>query len=186
MNVAKLRIVRVNPRGQLDKQLVQLLPLPTAYCATSKRKKLFKNVSDKLKHIFHYTEDNNLKHRLAFFAGSDDSLITIALEIKYHSSCLRQCERIADRLSNSDNSNEYKLKLQMAYSEITNIVKNTLYMTDIAFVDMNDVHTTFLNILSESNIEITNENYKPILKRIFIENIPNISFKKPKNPTIPE
>lgn len=145
-----------------------------------------KNVSDKLKHIFHYTEDNNLKHRLAFFAGSDDSLITIALEIKYHSSCLRQCERIADRLSNSDNSNEYKLKLQMAYSEITNIVKNTLYMTDIAFVDMNDVHTTFLNILSESNIEITNENYKPILKRIFIENIPNILFKKPKNPTSPE
>lgn len=80
------------------------------------------NVSEELKNIYLNIDDNVIKHRLSFFATSEDPLVTVALEIKYHSSCLRKYEREVENLC-SYSTDKSKIKMQLAYSEIIHVVK---------------------------------------------------------------
>lgn len=105
------------------------------------------NMCRKLQYIHDHTSNSALKVRLNIFKISNDPLIGIALETKYHRHCLTKEKRDAQKTDTSDNDHHKKYVL----SEMEFIASLTCALNDIdTIVDMKMATDTFINIF-ESN-----------------------------------
>ena len=109
-----------------------------------------------------------------------------ALEKRYHRKCLRYAERICYPVD----LNNTTLFDSMCDEQLVSSLKNTL--TEDVTLNMAQVNDEYLSILKRYQVEINETaNYRKHLKKLIIEQIPNVQFikslckNKPENLVLP-
>lgn len=107
-------------------------------------------------------------------------MVMAAQNMKYHLNCLRKETRHTEKEGNTDGSDERDyIAGAICDIEIVNMVR----VLSNDGVDMNSVHDSYISLRNEHGVHtIPGRNYKPDVKNILLENIPDIKFVKRGGP----
>jgi len=129
-------------------------------------------------------DDDGFLIRLNTLADPADA---VANDVQYHQNCWLYAQREASKTSTEDVAEMEQTSRVISDIEILNIVKCELDSGANSDLNMNNINTTYINLLQDNNhpSEIKNNN-KRYLKRIILENIPDVEVIKPRRKNVPE
>ena len=97
-----------------------------------------------------------------------------ALEIWYHSSCLKD----ATRTLRDNRSKHYDVNVRQRIADMQLIIYVESCLSDDEAISMNDINDTYVTILRENRIENA-ENQRKYLKTLIKRYLPDIKFVQP-------
>uniref|UniRef100_UPI00358E46A4 uncharacterized protein n=1 Tax=Myxine glutinosa TaxID=7769 RepID=UPI00358E46A4 len=157
-------------------------------CAEDTRVKLHdvatKNMGSQFMEIGRNTNDVNLKARLSNVIAATDPLAAVAYDIRYHLPCFVKAKRDIARAKEPRSAKTFGQAISDL--EILEVIANELKTRETA-LNMNDIQTTYINILEGNGVPLTSKQmYKPFLKQLILDNIPDVHFNRPPDKTKPE
>ena len=120
------------------------------------------------------SRNDDIRARFAFIHDQKDAF---AQNMKCHLNCLRKETRHTKKEGNTDGSDERDyIAGAICDIEMIRVLSND-------GVDMNSVHDSYISLRNEHGVHtIPGRNYKPDVKDILLENIPDIKFVKRGGP----
>ena len=106
--------------------------------------------------------------------------------MKYHLACLVKAYREVNKKNKPASSNSSYCQV-ISDLEILEVMELELNSNSGMILNMNDIHTTYVNILEENEFCVPeNPKYKQYLKQLIQDNITDVHFNRPLDKTKPE
>ena len=146
-----------------------------------------KNMGAQIKTIGIETSNESLRVRLSSVVCSSDPLQAVAEDMKYHLPCLVKAKREIDKAKQPQTATA-KLGEILSDLQILDIIETELNdASQDIIMNMNDIHEMYTQLLQENDFPVPNNpRYKPYLKQLILDNIPDVHFSRPPDKTKPE
>ena len=160
-------------------------------CQEDKAEKLHdvstENIGAQLKAIGQQTNNELLKVRLSNVVGSSDLLTAVAEDMKYHLLCLSHAKRDIEK-ANRLPKQQVNFSRLVSDLEILDMVETEINdPANSSALNMNDIEQSYLCLLETNGFTLPNNpRYKPYLKQLILDNIPDVHFTRPPDKTKPE
>jgi hypothetical protein len=161
-------------------------------CQETKADKLHdvstENMGAQLKDIGQETDNEHLKIRLSNVVGSSDLLTAVAEDMKYHLLCLTRAKRDIRLKAKKIIKKHVRFSQLVSDLEILDMVEAEIDDPAISYVlNMNDIEEAYIRLLKDNGFNLTNSSkFKPYLKQLILDNIPDVHFTRPLDKTKPE
>ena len=144
------------------------------------------NVGSQLIKVGQETNYSSLQARLSNLVASEDPLSAVAYDMKYYLACLVKANREVNKKNKPASSNSSYCQVILDL-EILEVIELELNSNSGIILNMNDIHTTYVNILEENGFRVPeNPRYKQYLKQLIQDNIIDVHFNRPLDKTKPE
>ena len=146
-----------------------------------------KNMGTQIKAIGLETSNEGLRVRLSNVACSSDLLQSVVDDMKYHLPCLVNAKRDIDQ-SKQPQSATVNFGQLLSDRQLLEIVETELNDSSKDVVmNMNDIHQMYIELLDENELPVPdNPRYKPYLKQLILDNIPDVQLSRHPDKTKPE
>ena len=145
------------------------------------------NMGAQLKAIGQQTNNEFLKVRFSNVVGSSDLLIAVVEDMKYHLLCLIHAKRDIEKANRLPKQQNHFSRL-VSDLEIVAMVETEINdPANSSALNMNDIEQLYLGLLETNGFALPNNpRYKPHLKQLILDNIPDVHFPRPPDKTKPE
>lgn len=141
------------------------------------------NIGAQLKAIGQETENELLKVRLSNVVGSSDLLTAVAEDMKYHLLCLSHAKRDIEKAKRLPKQHIQFAQL-VSDLEILDFVETEINDPNSSALNMNDIERSYVGLLEDNGFDLPdNPRYKPYLKQLILDNIPDVHFNRPPDKT---
>lgn len=165
-----------------DKTMCIICQTPGGKC----RKVQFLQTGERFLEVANKLDDKGFYMRLNSITSASDA---VANDTIYHLQCWVKAQRNARQDSEDANVQEFDLTSQVVSDiELLNMIEFTLSCPSGAVLNMNMINKRYKQLLQENGMceNDMKENYKPYLKELITNNIPNAKFIKSLRVNEPE
>ena len=106
------------------------------------------NVGSQLIKVGQETNNSSLQARLSNLVASEDPLSAVSYDMKYHLACSVKANREVNK-KNKPTSSNYSYCQVISDLEILEVMELELNSNSGIILNMNDIHTTYVNIFEE-------------------------------------
>ena len=135
------------------------------------------------------TRNETLKVRLSSIVTSLDPLTAVAEDMKYHLACFVRIKRETESAEKSQLEPVDTINQLLSDLDIIDMVLNDLNNPEEtpSVLNMNDIQDAYVQLLNKNEIPVPdNPRYKPYLKQLILDNIPDVHFSRSPDRTKPE
>jgi len=146
------------------------------------------NMGAQLKAIGQQTANEQLKVRLSNVGASSHLLTAVAEDMKYHLLCLSHAKRDIEKAKRQLTKDDIKFAQLVSDVEILEMVETEINnSTHESVLNMNDIEKSYVCFLEANRFTLPDyPRYKPYLKQLILDNIPDVHFTRPPDKTKPE
>ena len=133
------------------------------------------------------TSNGSLRVRLSSVVCSSDPLPEVAEDLKYHLPCLVKAKRDIDEAKQPQTAT-FNFGQLLSDLQILERVETELNddSRDVV-MNMNDIHQMYTQLLDENELQVPDiPRYKPYLKQLILDNIPDVHYSRLPDETKPE
>ena len=135
-----------------------------------------------------FFDNEQLKVRLSNAVVSSGLLTAVAEDMKYHLLCLSHAKRDIEKANRQIPKDDIKFAQLVSVVEILGMVETEINnSTHESVLNMNDIEKSYVCLLEANGFTLADyPRYKPYLKQLILDNIPDVHFTRPPDKTKPE